>query len=265
MSIRDVSAFERLLLKKPAPARERRGLARLMALLAGRGAPPDPFGLYPRYLELRERFLAAAEGKEGEALEESFLALYAHLHGYEVPATPEERRRLDASESYLNHAGGLVPLLRAGPFIRKETVSADFGAGNGLQGLFLQHLHPHRRTLQVEISSRLVASGRALQAWLGIEEERVDWIVGDVAEVSPAGVDFLYLYRPVRPSGGGRRFYEKLAAELDEPGGPAVVFSVADCLGPFLSDRFEICFSDGHLTCFRKISSSPTPPPPGCR
>jgi hypothetical protein len=261
----DASSFERLLRTRVEPAAERRGLARLMALLAGRGEPPDPLGLYPAYGELRERFVAAAAAGEEEALEESFLALYAHLHGYEVPATPGERRRMRASESYLNHVGGLSPILRAGPFIGAETVTADYGAGNGLQGLLLQHLHPHRLTRQIEISSRLVESGRALQAWLGIAKERVEWIVGDVAEISPAGVDFLYLYRPVRPSGEGRRFYESLAAELDDPGGPEVIFSVADCLGPFLSHRFEVCFSDGHLTCFRRVSPAPIPPRPGRR
>ena len=96
MPSNDVSSLESLLRKQVSPAAEREGLARLMTLLAGRGVPPDSFGLYPRYGELLEAFLAAAAGKEGEALEESFLALYAHLHGYEVPATAEERRRLDA-------------------------------------------------------------------------------------------------------------------------------------------------------------------------
>jgi hypothetical protein len=159
---------------------------------------------------------------------------------------------LDASEAYLCHPGGLSPILKAGPFIRRTTVSGDFGAGNGLQGLLLQHLYPHKRTVQIEMSSRLVEAGRHLQAWLGIAPERVEWIVGDVSEVSPAGMDFVYLYRPVRPTGAGNRFYESFAAELERAERPAVVFSVADCLGPFLSAGFEAFYGDGHLTCFRR-------------
>ena len=67
---------------------ERERLIRLMCLFAELPEPPDPFGLYPRYAELRDRFLASIGGPDSEALEEAFLLLYAHIHGYEVPYTP---------------------------------------------------------------------------------------------------------------------------------------------------------------------------------
>ena len=229
-----------------------------MCLFAELPAPPDPFGLYPRYAELRARFLASVEAPNGEALEEAFLLLYAELHGYEVPYTPEERDRVAETGGYLSHVGGLSPILKAAPFIGPGTVSGDFGAGNGLQGLLIQKLVPHAKTVQVEISSRMVEAGRLLQGWLGIPEDRVDWVVGDVSEVSPAGMDFVYLYRPLRPTGPGEDFYRSFAEQLGASQRSVVIFSIADCLRPYLSPEFEVFYCDGHLTCFRRADTSET-------
>lgn len=250
---RVAACVENLLDQDERTPGEQEGLVRLMGLFASLPPPPDPYGLYPRYEELRERFLLAIEGPDGQLLEENFLALYSHVHGYDVPYTPVERARVEETGGYLCHIGGLSPILKAGPFIGPYTVSGDFGAGNGLQGLLMQFLCPHRKTVQVEISSRMVKAGRALQAWMGIPEERVEWIVEDVSRVSPASMDFVYLYRPVRPTGEGERFYASLAAELEEASSAVVIFSIADCLKSFLSDRFEIFYDDGHLTCFRRV------------
>jgi hypothetical protein len=236
---------------------ERERLIRLVHLFAELPEPPDPFGLYPRYAELKDRFLASIEASDGEALEEGFLLLYAHIHGYEVPYTPEERSRVVETGGYLSHVGGLSPILKAVPFIGPDMVSGDFGAGNGLQGLLIQALAPHAKTVQIEISSRMVEAGRLLQVWLGIPEERVDWVVGDVSDVSPTGMDFIYLYRPLRPTGLGEEFYRNFAAQIGASQDSVVIFSIADCLRPYLSSDFEIFYSDGHLTCFRR-SEVPT-------
>jgi hypothetical protein len=115
----------------------------------------------------------------------------------------------------------------------------------------MQKLAPHARTIQVEISSRMVEIGRQLQRWLAVPEDRVEWVVGDVLTVEASGMDFIYLYRPVRPVGNGRAFYERLASTLERRATPAVVFSIADCLREFLSARFEVFYGDGHLTCIR--------------
>jgi hypothetical protein len=234
---------------------ERPALVTLMRLLAESGPPPDPIRLFPAYASLKDRLLEAIASSESEAIEEAFLTLYCHLHGHEAPYTKRERARLDATGGYWCHAGGISPILKAGPFIRPDTVSADFGAGNGLQGLLLQKLYPHRKTVQVEISSEMVRAGKALRQWLGIPEERVTWIVGDVLDYPPTGMDFIYLYRPVRPDGEGGRFYEQLARHLENVQREIVIFSIADCLGPFLGKRFSAIYSDGHLTCFRKGDS----------
>lgn len=228
-------------------------LVRLMAVIDGLPPPPDPVGLYPDYAEHLAMFRAAANGDDGERVEEAFLALYCHLHGHEAPYSEAERRRVRETGGYWAHAGGLSPVLKAGPLIGPDAVVGDFGAGNGLQGLLMQVLDPHARTVQIEISERMVTAGRALQGWLGIPEGRVEWIVGDVLDASPRGMDFIYLYRPVRPVGEGRRFYEHFAAELAAQTRPVVIFSVADCLREFLPEEFTVFFSDGHLTCYRRV------------
>ncbi len=235
-----------------APA-ECAGLVRLMLLFAELPAPPDPVGLFPQYEELKGRFVRAMDGGDAEVLEEAFLALYCHVHGHEAPYTPKERGRVDETGGYWCHAGGLSPVLKAGQFIHEDTVLADFGAGNGLQGLLMQVLRPHRRTVQFEISGRMVEAGQQLQAWLGVPEDRVEWVIGDVLDASCAGLDFIYLYRPVRPEGAGRRFYEGMAAELSASSRPVVIFSIADCLREFLPPEFEVFYTDGHLTCYRRL------------
>ena len=244
------TALQRIFADDERPAREIERLVVLMELFTELPAPPDPFGLYGDYAALQSRYLATIEDGDAETVEEAFLTLYAHVHGYEAPYTRSDRERMDKLGGYWCHAGGVSPLLKAGEHIRPDTVSADFGAGNGLQGLLMMKLYPHRRTVQIELSSRMVESGRQLQGWLGIEPEQVEWVVGDVMEQSALGLDFIYLYRPVRPDGEGRAFYERFAAELGGQERAVVVFSIADCLREFLPGSFEVFYSDGHLTCY---------------
>ena len=160
---------------------------------------------------------------------------------------------MDQTGGYWCHAGGLSPILKAGAHIRNHTVSADFGAGNGLQGLLFQKLFPHRQTVQIEISSRMVETGRALQEWLAIPSERVRWIVGDVNDYFSDELSFIYLYRPVKPEGYGIDFYRNFTAKLvASTQKNLVIFSIADCLRQFLPRQFEVFYTDGHLTCFRR-------------
>lgn len=244
-------------------ADERARLVDLIELLADLPAPPDPLGLYLDYPRVLDALHQAMVGEDGERLEEAFLELYCHLHGYEAPYTAEERDVVDSTGGYWCHAGGLSPILKAPPFMPPSGASIDYGAGNGLQLLLLEKLAPHRHTVQVEISSRMIEAGRALQRWLGIGEERVEWVQADVAAVPPAGFEFIYLYRPVRPDGPGGEFYRRFAEVLARKSAPVVIFSVADCLRPFLPAQLETFYSDGHLTCYRRKSPPVTPAGPG--
>ena len=257
ISMRDLgSRLSEIFPAEDRTAEEKACFVRLMRIFLDLEPPPDPFGLFPKYAEYKRSFQEIVDAgnsdtRHGDALEEAFLTLYCHLHGHEAPYTSDERRLVDETGGYWCHAGGISPLLKAEPFICPQTVSADFGAGNGLQGLLLQKLYPHKKTIQIEISGRMVEAGRHLQQWLGIPSERVEWIAGDVCDVVPRDMDFIYLYRPLRPDGKGRLFYEQFAQTLESQNRRVVIFSIADCLRQFLSPRFEVFYSDGHLTCFR--------------
>lgn len=227
-------------------------LARLILLFLISPKPPGWCEHFPRYEALRDRLEKGVSAGTAEEIEEALLEFYAHLHMNEAPYSPTERERMDAAGGYWNHAGGLSPILKADPWIEADTISADFGAGNGLQGLLLQVLYPHRKTVQIEISQEAVEIGKSLREWLRIPPERVEWIVADVLDVPAGGYDFIYLYRPVRPEGPGRDFYSRFAREVESDKRPPVIFSIADCLRDFLSEeRYEVFYGDGHLTCFK--------------
>ena len=227
---------------------EQATLARLMTLFLERESPPDPIGMFGQYNVLKQQFLTAVSEGDAEGAEESFLMWYCHVHGYEAPYSPAERATLDRLGGYWCHAGGISPLLKAKGYLSPLSVSVDLGAGNGLQGLLLQKLYPHRKAIQIELSSAMVAAGEKLQQWLAVPMDTVEWRVGDVRDFLPIDADFFYLYRPMRPEGPGRVFYRRLADNLDNLSQFVTIFSIADCLAPFLSDRFRILFSDGHLT-----------------
>lgn len=231
---------------------ERQRLMSLVRLLAELPPPPDPVGLFTDWTGLHGGLLAAMNADDGEAIEEAFLRLYAHLHSHAAPYTREERAAVDAAGGYWAHAGGLSPVLKAADFVGPDSVSADLGAGTGLQLLLLQKIAPHRLAIQIEISLQLIEAGRELQRWLAVPEERVEWRQGDLAALPLPDCDLLYLYRPVRPEGVGRAFYERLAAHVAGVDHPMVIFSVADCLGQFLPATFERFYFDGHLACFRR-------------
>lgn len=241
----------RLLAGFELPRAELHRTVELMQLLAHLPPPPDPGGHFPRYATLLMALRQAMADDDADVVEEAFLELYAHLHMHESPYTKEERTRLDETGGYWSHAGGIAPLVKAGPHIRYDTISADYGAGNGLQGLLLQKLYPHRKTIQIEISSEAVAIGRRLQRWLDVSEQSVEWIVGDVLDHPPLNVDFIYLYRPVRPVGEGIRFYRILADTASQSPTEVIIFSIADCLKDFLAPDFDRFYYDGHLSCFR--------------
>ncbi len=237
---------------------ERQRLARLVSLLASRAPDQEMRVIFPRHEELRDRLLEAcsAGDRSSMAIEDAFLELYAYLHMHEAPYDPDERARVDASGGYWAHAGGLAPLLQAGRFLRPQSVSADLGAGNGLQCLLMQILDPHAATVQIEISARMVEIGRVLQRWLGIPDERVTWRVEDLVDADLAGFDVLYLYRPLRPdTEAGQSFYTRLAKAVAEHPRDVAILSVADALGPFLPPGFALVHDDGQLKCWRRGGS----------
>jgi hypothetical protein len=195
-------------------------------------------------------FIAAMEEDDPETIEYALLNLYIQLHIAGSEYSPSERKLLYSKEGYSCLPGGLSPLIRAEPFIRPESIVADLGAGNGLQGLLLQRLYPHKKTLQIELSSEMIRVGRIFQKALGISDDRIEWINDDIVNIGIEDADFIYIYRPARPSEGGVELYRAMAQKLASVRKHLVIFSVADCLAQFLDKGFSIFYTDGHLTCF---------------
>jgi hypothetical protein len=237
-----VNLFENKSLEKQVFA-VTRSLLKLAGNAAVRAEVPN---LNRHVINLRN----ALKDADFNALENPLLDLYIRLHRAGSVYSPCERDLLLKRKGYTCHPGGLSPLIKAVEFIRPDSIIADLGAGNGLQGLLLQDICPHRKTIQIEISSELIRIGRIFQRALGIKGDRVEWIHNDVMNVSIGEADFIYIYLPAKPLEGGVEVYKAIAGRLGEIKKPIVIFSVADCLSEFLDSRFSIFYTDGHLTCF---------------
>src|SRR4030066_2086496 len=133
----------------------------------------------------------ALKDADFNALENPLLDLYIRLHRAGSVYSPCERDLLLKRKGYTCHPGGLSPLIKAVEFIRPDSIIADLGAGNGLQGLLLQDICPHRKTIQIEISSELIRVGRIFQQALGISADRVEWVHDDIIHASIEAADFI--------------------------------------------------------------------------
>jgi hypothetical protein len=225
-------------------------LASLLKLFALLATQEEFVKAYPDFPLLFFKLSRNLEHGDPEIVEVALTQLYCYLHGKDSAYTPSEREEFEKYGGYWCHAGGLSPLLRAKPYITPETKLADYGAGNGLQGLLFQYLYPHQKTCQIELSAPMIEKGKRLQAFMGIPRDNVEWVHKNIIDVPPGPFNFIYLYRPVRPEGKGKAFYENIAASLDRVKHRVIIFSVADCLKDHLGGRFNIFYDDGHLTCF---------------
>lgn len=238
-----------------------RTLARVGELFDELAARPGIDGIVPSFTRFHGELLAARQGGDPDAIETALARLYCVVHGSGGAYAGSERREFDALGGYWCHAGGLEPLHLIAPYIGPDTRLVDYGAGNGLQGLLFQHLYPHRLTTLVELGGPMIEQGRRLQALLGVPADRVAWVHASIMDVPPREFDVIYLYRPVRPEGPGRAFYEMFAREASGVGHPLTIVSVADCLKDFLPAEFGIVRDDGQVAVF----SNRRPALPGTR
>jgi len=225
-------------------------IGRLGELFRGLCRNTEFISNYPQCRKAGDGLGPALSSGQTDDLEHEVVRFYCLLHSADVQYSPEELSRLHDGGGYWCYAGGLDPLYRAGGFISEECRSVDLGAGNGLQGMLLQYLYPHRLTTQVELSGRMVCQGQKLRDWMGLSAERFEWIHGDIADVSPERFDFIYMYLPVRNDGRGSLFYSRFAKDLESVSHPMVIFSIADCFRSFAPTSFQVLHSDGHLTCY---------------
>ncbi len=233
-----------LFLTEPAAGIEG-ALLSLAADGAVRGEVPDAE-------RLARECLAAKEGKDTLAREAALINLYLRLHSAGCRYSSSERELLNKRAGISCQPGGLTPLVMAERLVGPGTTVADLGAGNGLQGLLLQRIRPHRKTLQIELSSEMVRVGLLFQRALGISDGLVEWINRDIADVPLDEADFVYLYRPARPHGEGNELYRTVASRLAAVEKPLVVLSVADCFAKFLDKRFSVFYSNEHIACLYK-------------
>jgi len=227
-----------------------RVLGRLGELFDDLAARPGIDDIVPSFVQFHRELVAARATGDEDRIETALARVYCVMHGSGGAYAETERAEFDRLGGYWCHAGGLEPLHVAAPFFTPETRFVDYGAGNGLQGLLFQHLYPHRLTTLVELGGPMIEQGRRLQALLGIPEGRVEWVHASILDVPPLRFDVIYLYRPVRPEGEGRLFYEMFAREVARVEQPVTIVSVADCLRDFLSPAFRVIHGDGQITCF---------------
>ena len=232
-----------------AGARDRT-LARVGALFDALALRPEVDDVVPSFLKFHRELQAAQETGDEDRIETALARLYCVVHGSGGAYAEAERAAFDKLGGYWCHAGGLEPLHVAAPYFTPETRFVDYGAGNGLQGLLFQYLYPHRLTTLVELGGPMIEQGRRLQALLGIPSERVEWVHANIMDLPPRRFDVIYLYRPVRPEGEGRAFYEMFAREVARVARPVTIVSVADCLRDFLPPAFRVLHGDGQITCF---------------
>lgn len=200
---------------------------------------------------MAENLLAARDSGNSSDREIVLINLYLCLHAAGAAYQQEESDTLAAWSGLDCLPGGMLPLMLARHLIGPDSVTADLGAGNGLQGLLLQRLCLHHKSRLLEISGRLIEMGRLYQQALNLEPQQVAWEHADVAKADLAGVDLIYLYRPTRPGDNGHAFYREVAAKLAAHDRSLTIVSMADCLAPFLDDRFRILYANEFLRVFR--------------
>lgn len=225
-------------------------LSRIGSLFDDLAARPGVDEVVPAFTAFHSELVVARETGDQDTIETALARLYCVVHGSGGAYEAAERKEFDRLGGYWCHAGGLEPLHLAASLFHPQTRFADYGAGNGLQGLLYQHLYPHRRTTLVELGGPMIQQGRRLQALLGIAEERVEWIHASIADVPPRRFDVIYLYRPVRPERAGRDFYATFAREIALAAHPVTIVSVADCLRDFLPRACRVLHDDGQVTIF---------------
>ncbi|HEY5998903.1 MAG TPA: class I SAM-dependent methyltransferase [bacterium] len=231
-------------------ARRERVLARVGTLFDELAARPGVDEIIPSFTRLHRELQEARRSGDADRIEIALARVYCVAHGSGGAYSPADRSAFEALGGYWCHAGGLEPLHLIAPFIGPETRLVDYGAGNGFQGLLIHHLWPHRLTTMVELGGPMIEQGRLLQALLGIPADRVAWVHANILDVPPDEFDVIYLYRPVRPEGPGRAFYEMLAGGLDALRRPVTVVSVADCLRQFLRVPVRIHHDDGQVVVY---------------
>lgn len=211
----------------------------------------------PRVLRLDSKIGACVEdllnsisSNDNEQREASLIDLYLCLHKAGASYNQCEQRLMDEKKGLKWLPGGIMPVVFASYIMKPQFTFVDLGAGNGLQGLMLQYISPHRLTRQIELSGSHLNTGRIYRKVLGIHETQVSFENADIFDSSFYGVDVFYMYRPARPMGEGINIYKNINAKLLALKNPFFLISVADCFEPFITMDYKVVYSNEFLKIF---------------
>jgi 16S rRNA G1207 methylase RsmC len=126
----------------------------------------------------------------------------------------------------------------------------DLGCGNGLQGILLKMVAPHKKTRQIELSKKYLETGNIFVEALGLDKPGFSFENNDIGAVDVSDADFIYMYRPARPMGEGKLFYENLAEKFSRIKKNFYLLSVADCFEPFIKSKYIKIYSNDFLSIF---------------
>lgn len=183
------------------------------------------------------------------ALIELYIALHQGGRGY----SDKEEELLKEKRGLKGLPGGILPVIIASHLIEEDYVFVDLGAGNGLQGLLLQYIFPHRLTRQIELAKAHLDTGSIYENQLGFDEKKILYENIDILSGDFSNVDFIYMYRPVRPIDSGLEFYKNLYNKLKQIKKPHFILSVADCFEPFLGQEYKKIYENEFLKVFKKF------------
>lgn len=223
-----------------------------------------PETIFPGQL-LRE---AAAHGRNEDfrqQREDALIQLYLTLHRLGSDYSSCEQQVLRERLGIRCLPGGLSPLVLVRHLLTDHSTSVDLGAGNGLQCLLLQSLHPHRKSIQVELSEFMISVGKMFAHALELGADRVEWLCSDIANAAFHEADVVYLYRPVKPYGSGRDLYRRISRTIETSQSIRYVISVADCLKGYLQGgqgRVSLAYENEYLRIFQSRGEGRAGDPP---
>lgn len=196
---------------------------------------------------INEKAMELKTAKNVDERELAFIELYIALHQAGVGYTEKEEKLLNGRRGLKGLPGGILPVILCSHLMKKDYVFADLGAGNGLQGLLLQYLFPHKQTRQIEFSASHLETGRLYMDALELDKESLSFEQGDILDSKLGDIDLIYMYRPARPMEEGILFYEKLSEKLALKKEPFILVSVADCFEKYIKTDFKKLFESEFL------------------
>jgi hypothetical protein len=208
------------------------------------------YNICPDSVLLKNQLLYAKKNNDTDKRESLLIELYLALHKAGAGYSRSENKVLENKKGLKWLPGGLMPLVFASFIIKPGDVFIDLGCGNGLQGILLKMVAPHKKTRQIELSKKYLETGNIFVEALGLDKPGFSFENNDIGAVDVSDADFIYMYRPARPMGEGKLFYENLAEKFSRIKKNFYLLSVADCFEPFIKSKYIKIYSNDFLSIF---------------